>query len=283
MRNRIVHTLAAAAALVAALTVASPAGAAGSYTDATGDGSGAPDITRVSLASDGTGQLVFTIAVDALPSAEDVQVLLFMNTDGNLDTGAAGTLGADYVLVNDRSNHTYGFARWNGSDWDWDTPYSTVRVSTGSNYVMFAVNRSELGNTSGLNFWVRTVTGDVSAKQYDDAPDQGSWNYSLGTAGPTILGLLVQGTPTLPKAGQLFTLAPAGLKLPPDGSAISLMPQPESYSCVATLAGKRLVGRGVGGCSWLLPKKTRGKTLHVVVTALYQGATTSVPFDFPVS
>jgi hypothetical protein len=282
MRNRIVSTVAAAAA-VAALTVTSPAGAAGSYMDATGDGSGAPDITRVSLASDGTGQLVFTIRVDALPSAGNVEVLLLMNTDANLDTGATGTLGADYALVDDRSDHTWGFARWNGSAWDWDTPSTTVQVSTGSNSVIFAVNRSELGNTSGFNFWVRTITGDMSAKQYDTAPDDGSWNYSLGTAGPTILGLLVHGTPTLPKAGQPFTLAPTGLKLPPDGAAISLMPQPESYSCVATLAGKRLVGRGVGGCSWQLPKKTRGKNLHVVVTAVFQGATTSVPFDFPVS
>jgi hypothetical protein len=284
MRNRIFHIGLTVAALGAGLALASPAGAAGRYTDATGDGKGAPDVSSVSVASDATGQIVFTINVDNLPSNADVRTMVLLNTDVDTGTGAPDSLGADYMFVDDASDHTYGFAHWTGSEWDWDTPYSTVTVTAGQHAVMFSVNRSEIGNTGGFNFWVRTRAGDVTADQFDDAPNDGSWNYTLAAGGPQILGLLVEPKPMLPRAGKLFTLTAIGLKLPPDGSAVTIAPQPESYSCTATLGGKPLAGLGTNGCSWQLPKKkTRGKTLKVVVTASYQGATISVPYTFVVS
>jgi hypothetical protein len=40
----------------------------------------------------------------------------------------------------------------------------------------------------------------------------------------------------------------------------------------------------MGGCTLrIAKKKTRGKTLNVVVTVVYEGATKSVPFTFTVS
>ena len=86
-----------------------------------------------------------------------------------------------------------------------------------------------------------------------------------------------------PKHGQLFSLVVGGVKLPPDGSPSSIVPKPDSYSCSAKLAGKPIRGLGTDGCSWLLPKKSRGKTLTVVVTAGYEGSTTTVPYSFVVS
>jgi hypothetical protein len=273
-------TVAAVAAAVAALAVTTAA-SAGTYNDGTGDGKGAPDIGKVTVASDGTGQILFTIGVDNLPSPSDVRTLLLIDSDMNQQTGKTESLGADYAFLVDESDNGYAFGHWNGTAWE-DTSYATVGVRTSSTGITISVNRSELGNTSEFNFWVRTLKGDSSLDQMDDGPDDGTWNYSLAANGPDIQNVLVQPQPALPMHGQLFSLAPAGLKLPPTGEAISILPQPESYTCTATLKGQRLAGVGTGGCTWKLPKTSKGKTLVVTLTVSYQGATKSFPFTFRV-
>src|SRR5215204_6323641 len=170
------------AALV--LLVASSAGAAGSYRDPTGDGSGAPDITKVAVTSDAAGTITFDIGMVDLPSPADVQTYLFLDTDQNGATGA-------------------GEAR-------------------------------------------------------DEAPDDGTWSYSLAAGGPEIRSVLVSNKPLLPKAGRTFTVTPIGVGLGSAGG-IAVVPQPERYSCRATLAGKPIVGTGVGRCTWKLPKTARGR------------------------
>jgi hypothetical protein len=280
LRSKMLLAVALATA-TAALAAVGAAQATGSYGDVTGDGKGAPDIAKVTVTSDAAGQILFTIGVDNLPLGADVTTLLFLNTDMNADTGRPSTEGADYVFGVDDDG--YGFARWTGADWDFGTPYSTVRVRVTSGGVTISVNRSELGNTNEFNFWTRTIAGEFSANQIDDAPDEGVWNYSLAANGPNIVELLVQAAPAAgPKAGATFSLTPVGLKLPTAGAPGSLLPAPESYSCKAMLKGRPIVGSGTGGCSWTLPKKARGKALAVVVTVSYQGATKSVPFSYRV-
>src|SRR5829696_7659344 len=203
------------AALV--LLVASSAGAAGSYRDAIGDGSGAPDITKVAVTSDAAGTITFDIGIVDLPSPADVRTYLFLDTDRNGATGAPDTAGADYFFVVDESDDTFGFYRWNGS--------------SGQTNVRILVNRSELGGAGAFNFWARTLAGDT----HDDAPDEGTWNYSLAAGGPEIRGVLLAKKPTLPKAGRAFTVTPTGVRLPDDGR-VALVPRPERYSCRATLA-----------------------------------------------
>jgi hypothetical protein len=266
------------AAPVAVLALAAAAGAVGSYGDATGDGKGAPDVSNVSVASDSTGQLIFTIHVDNLP-AGDVQTFLGIDADMNEATGVPGTGGVDYMLVDDRSDGTYGFGHWTGSAMDWETPYSTVSVNGTANSVVLSVNKSELGNTSEFNFRVQTRAGDAGSGQFDDAPDSGTWNYSLQAGGPNLRGLLVQPAPVSgPKAGKRFGVTLIGVRV-----ASTLVPKPDSYSCRARLAGKSLTGSGTGGCVWKLPPKSRGKALSIVVTASYEGATTSMPLRFVVA
>jgi hypothetical protein len=279
--KRLLATAFATAAV--ALAAVTAAQAVGSYGDAAGDGRGAPDIARVTVTSDPAGQILFTITVDNLPDGADVGTALFLNTDMNPDSGMPNSYGADYIFFVDEQDNSYGFARWTGSDWDWDTPYATTRVRSTTSGVSISVNRSELGNTNDFNFWTRTIAGDVSTRQIDDAPDEGVWNYSLAANGPNIVEVLVQTAPAAgPKAGATFSLTPAGLKLPTPGEPGSLLPTPESYSCKATLKGKRLAGGGTGGCSWKLPKRARGKMLAVVLTVSYEGATKSVPFSYRV-
>jgi hypothetical protein len=279
MSGRTARIGALVAAPLAALALAAAAGAVGSYGDATGDGKGAPDISNVSVASDSTGQIIFTIHVDNLPAQGNVQTFIGLDTDMSSATGMPGAGGADYVIVDDRSDNTFGFGRWTVSDVDWDIPYSTVTIDNTPSTLVVSVNRSELGNTGEFNFWVYTRAGDLGSGQFDDAPDTGIWNYSLQAGGPDLRGLLVQPAPVSgPRAGKLFSVTLVGIRV-----ATTVVPQPDSYNCRATLAGKPFAGTGTGGCTWKLPPKSRGKKLSLTVSASYEGATTSMPLTFVVA
>jgi hypothetical protein len=264
-----------AAALV--LLVAS-AGAAGSYRDPTGDNNGAPDISNVAVTNDAAGTITFDIGIVNLPSPADVQTYLFLDTDQNGATGAPGLAGAEYVFVVDESDESYNFYRWNGSEWADDIPYSTVRVSSGQTNVHIVVNKSELGGAGAFNFWVGTMAGEAG----DEAPDDGTWSYSLAAGHPEIRGVRLTTKPLLPKAGLTFAVTPTGVRLAPAGG-VAIFPKPDHYSCRATLGGKAIVGTGVGRCTWKLPKTARGRMLAIIATVSYQGATKSIPFSYRVT
>jgi len=271
----------AAAAGLATLALVAGAGAAGRYTDPGGDSSGGPDIKGVAVASDANGQIQFTLGIDNFVKPSDARAYVFVDTDLNATTGAPGTDGADYVFFVDQSDNSYTFMRWNGSDWDDGIPFATVSVSSTSTGATISVNRSELSGTGEFNFWVRSRSGDVSGNQSDTAPDADVWNYSLQASGPDIQSVLVQTSPAIgPRAGKRFTLTPTSLKVP--HSEPGLLPTPESYTCTAKLGGKAIAGTGTGGCSWIVPKKARGKALVVGVTVSYQGGSSTVPFSYKV-
>src|SRR5919201_3190330 len=122
-KKGVAAVLAAAAAALAVTAAAS----AGTYNDATGDGKNAPDIGTVTVASDGTGQILFTIGVDNLPSPSDISTGLFVDGDMNQQTGKTESLGADYAFLVDESDNGYAFGHWNGTAWE-DTSYATVGV-----------------------------------------------------------------------------------------------------------------------------------------------------------
>jgi hypothetical protein len=251
------------------------------YADESGDSSSAGDLSGITVLGDKTsGQFIFRVSGTNLSTSPTQLTLLFVDSDANPATGNQNWAGADYVFAVDDT--TYEFDHWDGSDWV-QTPYATVRVSGGGSNVTVSVNRSELGNTSEFNFTARTLNTDTDAT--DDAPEFGMFNYSLEAGGPDIQAVTLQTKPSYgPKAGKPFVVQPIGLKLPPDGAPISVMPHPETYSCRATLAGRALAGKGVGGCTLPIAKKnTRGKSVRVVVTVTYEGATKSVPYTFVVS
>ncbi len=255
------------------------------YPDKAGDSGAAADITGVTVAGDkGSGQMIFQIGVTNAEAANAV-IELDIDSDVNPATGDASNNGADYIFQVHPSEHVYGFWHWNGSDWV-NTAYGTVHVNASGNGVTISVNKSELGGVSEVNFAAYTfVHGGTDPSAFDSAPDDGAWNYFLDAGGPDIKGVMLQTTPTYgPKAGKPFVVTPIGLKLPPDGAIISVLPHPESYTCQATLKGRAVAGTGIGGCTLrIAKKKTRGKTLNVVVTVTYEGATKSVPFPFVVS
>lgn len=284
MQRRTVSRALLLAAAAAALVFAPAAASTGRYTDEEGDSRGAPDITGVTVASDAAGQIVFTVTVDDLPQAGDIQTYLLLDTDLDSATGAPDAVGADYIFVLDQADSSYGFGRWTGTDWDPKTPYATVRIMTRRSGISISVNRSELGNTDGFNFWLRARLGSGAETDEDTAPDLGVWNYSLAAGGPDIRSVLVSTTPGAgPKAGRAFSVRPAGLKLPPAGEAPLILPQPDSYSCRALLAGRALRGSGAGRCTWKLTKSARGKRLAVALTVTYEGAAKTFDFAYRVS
>ena len=263
-----------------ALTGAGSAGAVGKYPDAAGDGKGSADLTGVSVVSDAFGQIVFTLSTAADPLAGEGWTVLVMDTDANPATGAPNFLGAEYLI--DLAEGGYGFGRWTGSDWDWSTPYTTVRVRANANSVMFSLNRSELGGTTSINFYARSGRGDPALGQMDDAPDDGSFNYTLAAGGPDIREVGVKTTPDAgPRAGRQFVVQATSLALPVvPGNGLS--PQPESYACKAKLGARVLRGQGVGGCTFAIPKKAKGKKLSVSLTASYQGASKTIELAYKV-
>jgi hypothetical protein len=279
-----------AAVLMVALVLV-PSAASGNYTDPAGDSGAAGDITSVTVVGDkNNGQLVFRISGSNLATAHENPVWLSIDSDSNPLTGDLTDQGTDYWFG--VGGHTYGFQHWNGSDWV-NTPYATVQVTSSSTQVMISVNRSELGNTSALNFVASTLsfttvtTGGsiILGGGSDLAPNDGAYNYSFEANGPRIDSVDVQTTPSAgPRAGKKFVVVPVGLKLPPDGRTTTTPVIPESYSCTAKLGARKLAGAGTGGCTVVIPKKkARGKQLIVQLTVVYQGATKVVPLKFKVN
>jgi hypothetical protein len=266
---------------VLALVLVPSASSQGLYADPSGDNGSAGDITGITVASDkATGQVEFTISGTNLSSGSDQGTALAIDSDANPLTGNTGWVGADYIFGLESDGYWF-FGHWTGSGWDWDTPYTTVRIHGNSRALTISVNRSEIGNSAEFNFVVEAA--DWANERYDDAPDDGMFNYSIEADGVDIVSVTFQTTPTSgPKAGKPFVLAPTGLKLPPDGRDVPVAAQPESYSCKATLKGRAIAGHGTGACTWRLPKKARGKTLNVVLTVTYQGTSKSFPYAFKV-
>jgi hypothetical protein len=271
--------LAAALMLLVVPSALSQAGGGSTYTDKTGDNAAAADITGVTVSSDApSGQVLFRISGTNLATNPNQDTEVLIDSDANPVTGDVGEFGADYWFgVADMG---YGFEHFDGSTWV-ETPYTTVQVTGGGTSLLISVNKSELGNTADFNF--RVDTWDKTTRSGDVAPDLGTYNYSIVAGGPLIQSVDVVTKPQLgPRAGKTFVLTPAGLHLPSDGSAVTVLPQPDSYSCAATLKSARLPGTGTGGCTFKLTKKARGKALTVVLTVVYEGATTSVPYHFRV-
>lgn len=275
-----VCTALAAAFMLLVVPSALSQGGGSTYTDKSGDNAAAADITGVTVSSDApSGQVLFRISGVNLAMNPNQDTELLIDSDANPVTGDIGEFGADYWFGVDDTG--YGFQHFDGSKWV-ATPYATVQVTGGGANLLISVNKSELGNTTDFNFRVNTWDGATHGG--DVSPDIGTYNYSIAAGGPLIQSVDVVTKPQLgPKAGKTFVLTPAGLHLPPDGSAVTVLPQPDSYSCAATLKGARMSGTGTGGCTFKLTKKARGKSLAVTLTVTYEGATTTVPYQFRVS
>jgi hypothetical protein len=251
--------------LAALLFGATGAGAATTFTDATGDAvAGAADITQVVVSNDLDGNITIALTfANRTAFTQDDTIVVALDTDKNASTG---TGGIDYLI---------GFVaqgvvllRGTGSSFE----LATAPTLRGANNNMTAtINRSDLGNTSGFGFLAASTLDSNDAAE-DFAPDNGGV-YDLELT-PVLDTLAARFSPAKPKAGKVFRLAATTLRLE-GGTTVKA----DSITCVAKLNGKRLAGR----CSWRIPKNAKGKRLVITLTAHYKGATeTFTPWVFRV-
>ena len=84
--------------------------------------------------------------------------------------------------------------------------------------------------------------------------------------------------PDFPRAGRVFEVPDVVLFLQ-SGEEVD----PDSFTCRATLAGKKLAGKGDGGCRWTIPKKAKRKRLLIRITYSFQGVSgRTAAYDFRV-
>jgi hypothetical protein len=165
--------LAAVAMLAAGLRSAQGANSA-SYTDPTGDyQGGSPDITGASISNDDSGVVTVVVQFAAgRPLVSGMNAGIYYDTDNN--QGSGSPTGSEYEIEVDVGANTWAYYRWNGSAWEHVTS-STGNVTFNDTSATFTINRSELGNTSRLNFWVFGNWAANDATDYDFAPGSGAF------------------------------------------------------------------------------------------------------------
>jgi hypothetical protein len=262
------------AGALAALAFA-PLGAAASpavktFTDASNEHKGAPDIRKVSIYQSGD-VLNISAQVANMPKLMSAGFVSFtLNTDGNAKTGSIR--GGDYVVYVDLSTGSAIFEKWNGKKYAATkkiaSPTKTLVGKTGCG-IEFNLANFGWPKTVGFALVVGKVTGASSALT-DTAPDKGLWTYAVTQQ---IAGFNFDFTPGAPKAGSVFSAISPTLTLS-DNSKVT----PTTTRCSAKLAGNVLapIG-GAGSCRWKIPALAAGAKLVITPTVTYQGQ--RVSFD----
>ena len=268
------------AVIVAALAlVAVPLAAAdANFTDPTGDANGAPDVVGVIVANDSKNRVAFEIKLaDHLTLPADGEIAVTLDSDKNPETGRGGW---DYVAVvgNDGSNV---LRRWDGTQW-LDAPSTTARTWVIAGYVLYSIDRSELGNTAAFDFAVDSVkVTNAEVVATDLAPEEDSfWSYTTVAKTYGIVGTPLVVKPTRPAASTKVLASFITLRTD------SLEPLWDAKStCKATVGGKRVTTRvevelGFAHCETVrLPKNGKGKLLKVTLTTSAGGKTVTKTFS----
>jgi hypothetical protein len=239
------------------------------------------------VTNDDQGQYLFDVAL-ATPYTTTGVLSLYLDTDLNPATGDPKSLGADYLLIDDNTSSTGYFLKWDATTATWTdaSPNATVKdsVSTDNKHVLLAVNKSEIGNSTGFNLFVETIEGDGSDGHWDDAPSgSGSYQYKL----QTVLHLtLVAAHSFAVKAGGAWSI---GLIVGRSDTGETVGSE-GTLTCSATSGSTKLAvgtaafisgGKGkptVAVCSFKVPKKLKHKVLHATVTVSYQGQSVKKSF-----
>jgi hypothetical protein len=253
------------------------------YADRVGDAvNGAPDISTIVVANDDQGNI--TVTVTLANHASDFQpnegVLVVMDTDGN---GATGNGGFDYVYAGVK-DHT-GLFVWNGSSFA-PAGAPSLQSSAASGQIAFRINRSDLGNTTGLNFYVET-TRDNGSSIGDDAPDgNGVFTYRLVL--PTAPPPPPPTTTTPPSAAPRFVVSPVGF--PRAGKRFVVRARvllgaqsvsPSALGCAAKVGSSAVRTTAVNGpapyrsCVVLIPTRSKGKSVTMTLLVQYKSSGTT--------
>jgi hypothetical protein len=256
-----------------------PAGGAGAtvrasdvtdaYSDPAGDVSNAtivPDITQVTLTSSSEGAVAFDVhlaGTNDLHSAPPDRGLswIFVAIDSDRNSATGGEWG-DFVAYQIGPTR-FAFRRWDGSAYV-DFPHHEMAQHFNGTDLTFTLTLSDIAATE-FDF---SVTGG-NLGDTDRAPNTGTYAYP-----PTITSLVLPARLVRPKVGRIYRIQGITAHLSNETTA-----PPDALDCVLAYRGTRLRSLA-GGCAWRLPKRYRGKTLRLTLTATYRG--TSAAFDFVV-
>jgi hypothetical protein len=237
-----------------------------------GDGGTAPDIVAITLGNTTTDVLRFEIAFlnRNVFNADDV-LQIYIDADRNSTTGDED--GIDYALQVHGQEALLARTLGSGRFELVDAP--SVQTSWSGGVLHVEVAASDLGSPGSFWFYVHTfvIGGDTA---FDDSPDGTDlWVYTLET--PDIVRLQTQFAPSAPRAGARLRVKGVTAHLNSDEDVV-----PDGFTCRATLAGKALRGTGTGSCSFSVPRGTKGKSLHVTVTAHFRDVTKTMTYTMRV-
>jgi hypothetical protein len=277
-----------ATVLVTACVVASTAGAITappvSLTDATGDSGTGPDIATVSVTNDDHGLYSFTIGF-ATPYVNADEIAILLDTDKNGSTGDPKLLGADYLFVDDYASHSFDLASWQSNDWQ-EAPHATAGavVASDSKSITLTVDKSDLGGSTGFNFFLLASDGSYDTGHVDDAPSgAGAFSYDYQTVFALSAGSSHDGTA---KAGGTWTVSMSAVR---SDTNVTIGSE-GTVVCSAAEGSKRLavVTRGFlssgGGssssavCTFRVPKTPKRTSVHATITVSEAGQSVSKSF-----
>ena len=248
--------------------LAGAAGAGATYADAAGDAGTAPDVTRVTVTDDPTGRLVFRVATpNRTRLRSDEQLELFLDTDANSDSGDPSSDGAEYSIAVGPAG-SVAFSRWNGvvfADADADSLDATFAGGA-----RISILRRDLGNTRRFRFWVRTLQGDDESEGHvDDAPNSGTWGYTLAPAAPvTVKVFEISIFPVPVPAGDDVRLS-VSVKL-----SNGKRTKPTRMTCAAAIGATSLPTKVSGAvCRFHVPRTASRKQLVVKLRLSYRQTT----------
>jgi hypothetical protein len=270
-----------------------PAANSQNYQDSTGENAAAPDITTLTVSNDDAGIISFRVNVPNRPQlGQDMVIDLFVDTDANAQTGSPEFGGTDYVieLIQGEAN----LFRWDGTNFTrrFGDPPAITLAFTYQGGVTFRISRTELGNTSRLNFFVIVESGvtfdpttgdpDFANSVGDAAPGGGVglFPYQVIIARPTLVVRSLKGTPAAPRAGQTFTLRMVAAR-----SDTNAVLQNGRVTCVGRAGNARLraqlarVQGGAAVCTWQIPANAKGRTFRGSVTVVFEGLRASRSFS----
>jgi hypothetical protein len=277
-----------AVALAVACVVVSTAGAITApptnFTDPTGDSGTAPDITNIAVTNDDHGLYTFTIDF-ATPYVNADDLTIAIDSDNNDNTGDPQALGADYIFADDYASHSFDLAVWQSTDFA-EAAHSTANVVVASDNksVTMTINKSDLGNSTGFDFFIISSDGSFDPGHTDDAPSgAGAFSYSAQTVFTLSAGSFHDGAA---KAGGTWTVSMRAVRSDTNATVGS----DGTIACKATEGSKKLavvshsfVSSGGGGgssavCTFRVPKKPKHAAVHATVTVSDAGQSASKSF-----
>jgi hypothetical protein len=279
------------AAVVAVFAVAvSGAGAGNSQTflDSTGENPNAPDITSIAVSNDDAGLITFKVDISNRPAlSSDMEVDLYLNTDGNGATGDPQSYGADYLILLVAGG--VDLYKWNGTDYSGASSQTSLVYSYDASGATIRVNSLDLGGTKAFGFVAITASGvavdsqghaDYTNAHFDAAPDFGHGSFAYTVLTKLELRVVTfHATPKSPRAGGTLSASMAVTENDTGGPLAA-----GAVACRAKVGGKavplitHLVTNGVAACVWRVPKSAKGKKLTGKVVVSSRGASAAKTF-----